>query len=608
MIKLKTLKFNNCFSYGANNEIDFTKNNVNLLNAPNGSGKSSLIYILQEVLASKNIKKLKKDEIPNRYTDKDGYDITLTFDKYPDSYSLTVVRKGKTGKVKLLKNGKDISEHKIPDTYKLVNNIFGDIDLAFQLIYQSSEDLLEFLKATDTNRKKFLIKLCNLQKYLDIGESVKLILSNKEKELIKLQGEIKSVNDFIDDTVIPDKMDKKELPIFDDLSDAIITLSSTINNYKDKDKLISKNNIYVQERDSLVFDVNMKFDSQSVIDNFNKSLEEARQNVSSITSEITNTKKQLKSLDTTDICYACGQKIDVSDSKKLEQQLNESLKDLENKKTITQAAVDAIISELKIVEEEKEKVKSNNDKIKRFEELSNLVDNSLPSTQEDYNDLIDQLSNLKRTQKDNENQLKEIVDYNNQVDNRNTQIKTLIQQKQNFYARQELLNNDILKIQSQVNSLNIIKKAFSASGIVAYKLENYTKNFEDTINEYLNELSDGQFQLIFRLDKEKLNIVIINDGKECSIESLSKGEFSRVQFSVLLGIRKILSQINGESVNLLFLDEITGVLDSSGKYKLVDILLEEQDTNVFIVSHDFEHPLMEKVNIIKENNISRLEQ
>jgi len=57
----------------------------------------------------------------------------------------------------------------------------------------------------------------------------------------------------------------------------------------------------------------------------------------------------------------------------------------------------------------------------------------------------------------------------------------------------------------------------------------------------------------------------------------------------------------------LFLDEITGVLDDAGKEKLIDILQEEDNMNVFLISHDFTHPLIEKVSIIKENNISYIE-
>ena len=151
-----------------------------------------------------------------------------------------------------------------------------------------------------------------------------------------------------------------------------------------------------------------------------------------------------------------------------------------------------------------------------------------------------------------------------------------------------------------------MKKAFSTSGIVAFKLENLTKELEVTINRYLSLLSDGQFQGSFRLDKEKLNIVVSNNGIDTPIETVSGGEFSRIQTAILLAIRNLLSKLGRSSVNLLFLDEITGVLDDEGKEKLIEVLSEEEELNVFLISHDFTHPLIEKISINKENNISEL--
>jgi DNA repair exonuclease SbcCD ATPase subunit len=88
---------------------------------------------------------------------------------------------------------------------------------------------------------------------------------------------------------------------------------------------------------------------------------------------------------------------------------------------------------------------------------------------------------------------------------------------------------------------------------------------------------------------------------------VSGGEFSRIQTAILLSIRSLLSKIGGNYINLLFLDEITGVLDDAGKEKLIDILQEENNLNVFLISHDFTHPLIEKISIIKENNVSYIE-
>ena len=199
------------------------------------------------------------------------------------------------------------------------------------------------------------------------------------------------------------------------------------------------------------------------------------------------------------------------------------------------------------------------------------------------------------------------IEHNNSVSAHNAKVDALLEQKEEFTNRQVTLKNDTVSIQNQLNSLNILKKAFSTSGIVAFKLENLTKELEVTINHYLSLLSDGQFQVEFKLDKEKLNISVINNGIGTPIETVSGGEFSRIQTSILLAIRSLLSKLGGSSVNLLFLDEITGVLDDEGKQKLIEVLQTEINLNVFLISHDFTHPLIDKISITKNENISSIQ-
>ena len=57
---------------------------------------------------------------------------------------------------------------------------------------------------------------------------------------------------------------------------------------------------------------------------------------------------------------------------------------------------------------------------------------------------------------------------------------------------------------------------------------------------------------------------------------------------------------------MLFLDEITGVLDEEGKIGLMEVLQEEQTLNVFLISHDFTHPMIDKIELLKEDNVTRI--
>ena len=50
---------------------------------------------------------------------------------------------------------------------------------------------------------------------------------------------------------------------------------------------------------------------------------------------------------------------------------------------------------------------------------------------------------------------------------------------------------------------------------------------------------------------------------------------ARVNTSTLLAIRKLMNSLSSSKVNVLFLDEVINVLDSTGRDKLVEVLLEE---------------------------------
>ena len=161
MITLKRLKWNNCFSYGENNELDLDSSNVTQIIGKNGMGKSSIPLIIEEVLYNKNSKGIKKADIPNRYIN-NGYDIYLSFTKEDTLYEIVVNRKASI-KVKLLKDGEDISSHTATNTYKTLQEVLGiDFKTFSQLVYQNTNSSLQFLTATDTNRKKFLIDLLHL--------------------------------------------------------------------------------------------------------------------------------------------------------------------------------------------------------------------------------------------------------------------------------------------------------------------------------------------------------------------------------------------------------------------------------------------------------------
>jgi len=608
-MKLLKIEFSNMFSYGLeNNVLKLDENPITQLTAVNGVGKSSIALILQEILYNKNIKGIKKGDIVNRYVASKNYSGKVTFSKGADTYEVSVKRNGATSKVTFIKNGsEDLTEHKVLDTYKKIENVIGrDFEVFSQLTYQSSIDILDFLVATDTNRKKFLINLFNLEKYINIGETIKLKVNALEKDLLLKQGELSGVKNFLETTKIPDKIIKVEIPELDESNiDEINNLKNFIKNHNSLSIKIEENNIRKTECEKLKFDIGLK-EPEKPNDVYIK-YKESKTALDIALSNLSTVESKLKHLDLADHCEVCKQPIDNTQQLQIKTNLEqEKLNILLN---VAAYKTDLIYYEDIIKEYEKDlKLFQTNNKTKeRFEVLFQLIDNTLPSSIENVSESIIKLKQLETEYKGSVNVREKLLEHNESVKIHNAKVDLLIEQKRNFLARQHLLDNDILTLSQQIKNLVILRKAFSTTGIVAFKLENLTKELENTINYYLAELSDGQFQVEFRLDGEKLNIIVVNNGIESPVETVSGGEFSRIQTAILLAIRNVLSKLGSDSINLLFLDEITGVLDDSGKEKLVEVLLKEEDLNVFLISHDFQHPLIPKINIVKTKNISKIE-
>ena len=605
-ITLSNLQFSNMFSYGKENSLDLNRSRITQLTAPNGSGKSSIAMIIQEILFNKNIKGIKKTDILNRWTKDKQWTGSKEFDIDAASYSVAVQRSGASTKVQLLKCGIDISDHKVLDTYKKIQELLGiNFEIFSQLTYQSSVDLLEFLKATDTNRKKFLINLFNLEKYIMIGDKIKVQAQSLDKEFSIQKGELKSVEDFLNSTVVPEKKTfAKVVEVDPSIQQRIGVLEQEVKNYKQTCMKIDKNNMYKDEIAQLTFHSGMRKPEEF---QFYDEYQTLKSDLIVLKSQMEADEKSLDEIDLTDICPSCGQQMDVSHLQKLKEELKE--KNKKNHETYNNAMVKASAwsSEITAYNNELRIYNDNQNTIKKFEQLSQLFDKSIQSDYPNIDQINAELDDLKNTYLKQITKAEEDNRYNESIAAHNAKVDALTEQKNEFLIRQKSLKDSILSKSNKINSLNILKKAFSTSGIVAFKLENLTKELEVSINYYLSLLSDGQFQVEFTLDKEKLNISVINNGISTPIETVSGGEFSRIQTSILLAIRSLLSKLGGSSINLLFLDEITGVLDDEGKDKLIEVLQNENDLNVFLISHDFTHPLIDKISIVKNDNISSIQ-
>ena len=598
MITLQTLKWDNCFSYGAGNELQLNDNTVTQILGTNGMGKSSIPLIIEEALYNKNSKGIKKADIPNRYVN-DGYNIYLSFTKDEDRYEITVNRKTSI-KVKLEKNSIDISSHTATNTYKNIQEVLGvDFKTFSQLVYQNTNASLQFLTATDANRKKFLIDLLHLEKYVELFDIFKGASREVSNTSATIAGKLATVEKWLETNKLSDITILPMLDLEIDTSDdekALSSLMVEIENISEKNKKITTNNQYK----SLLDQIDIAAIQNSKIKDY-ESYDELQAELGSVQALATGAQRTLKKLEELkEICPACNQPIDVSAEK--------AMIDVERRKH--EEALERV-SEIKprIIQ-----IKENNAEFERnvkaqkdWEDLLRSFDQSLPRNILDKYELEDGLQNLQSKLQEAKRQLAENAAENERRTKLNTRIQVIQEQTAEFVEQQEEYDGKLAGNQKLESELDILKKSFSTNGLLAYKIENLVGELEEMANEYLAELSDGRFTLEFVVSNDKLNVQITDNGNVVDILALSSGELARVNTATLIAIRKLMSSISKSKINILFLDEVTNVLDDQGREKLVEVLLRE-DMNTYIVSHGWSHPLLEKIEVVKDGNISTLEK
>ena len=597
MITLKKLKWNNCFSYGEDNILDLNDSTVTQLVGTNGAGKSSIPLILEEVLFNKNSKGIKKADIANRIFNK-GYDISLEFNVNGDEYKIEVNRRASI-KCKLFKNGEDISSHTATNTYKTVEEVLGlDFKTFTQIVYQNTNTSLQFLTATDTNRKKFLIDLLQLEKYVDYFEIFKEKSRVLSGEVSHIQGKLDTIIKWLDDNNLeaPTILPKLDLPkISENDLEQLSSLQLEFKNISEINRKINQNNFYKTELAAIDLS-KYKNEGNHLLEsrqNYDKDLEELGKWQSVYNSEVFEGTSE-------DICPTCGQEVDQDLLDEIYQREEEKHNQAFN---YIKKIQDTIRHKKKVNEQIDEKQKEE----RRWKELFNSIDQTLPAEIKDADELQRKIEMLAEKIDNEQKELEYVINENESRERHNTRLQVIQEQIGEFKEELKTHENKLEEVKDMLGSIDILKKAFSTNGLLAYKIENLVKDLEELTNEYLAELSDGRFNLQFVVLNDKLNVEIDDNGKAVEILALSAGELARVNTSTLLAIRKLMSSISKSRINVLFLDEVTNVLDEVGKEKMVEILLGEENLNTYIVSHGWTHPLLSKIEVIKENEISRLD-
>jgi DNA repair exonuclease SbcCD ATPase subunit len=563
----------------------------------NGHGKSSIALILEEVLYNKNSKGIKKADILNRYIKDNWYSIELEFEKNSESYKIET-RRSSTQTVKFSKNSQDISAHTATATYKMIESVIGIDHKTFaQIVYQSNANSLEFLTSADTARKKFLIELLNLGTYTRTGEEFKKLYHELEVLASGAESKVKTIETWIQ-KYQNQNLDEKFTELVPQLDESLIVqldrTQQDLLTIAQQNKRINQNNTYKELQSKLkVFPkVDKPEDNSSELvakkAEYTKAIQDANKFI-----------KKLQGLGHS--CPTCEQPINQTKTQELLDEQRSIVTTSTEFLNSVQASIDTLNTAISTWQQA---VKSQEE----WEKYYQLIDTELPTELLNQEDLKSQVLDLEKEITKQRKAIQEAEKHNSLVIDHNNRVKLIKSQLEEMNQELNTWQTNLKDLQTRLNTVGILVKTFSTTGLVAYKIENLVKDLEQIANEYLEELSSGRFQLTFEISgNDKLNVIIVDNGRNIDIQALSGGERARVNVAALLAIRRLMQSLSQNRVNLLVLDETIETLDVEGKEKLVEVLLKEVDLNTLLVSHGFTHPLVEKVQVVKRKNISTVE-
>lgn len=605
MIIIDSMKFSNIMSYGEDVEINFTGSKVSQLVGMNGAGKSSIGVILEECLYNKNSKGIPKSELPWRYGDKKSYSINVKFTAGEDRFEVDK-NVTSTAKVKLYKNGEDISGHTATQTYKLIEQIIGtDFNTFTKLINQSLASSLNFLSATDTNRKKFLIELIGLEKYAEVEGVAKADLKEAKTELTKVEANTSYIETEVKKAEIAASKEKVSVhsveDYTDELTDLMMGIKSIEANKKDltlaNNKVRVRNQLLDKYKKAIQYPPN-KPDSLEKLDT-----SAIEQTIGDIASEMRSLKSEIVKLNSIKTeCFTCKRPFD-------------EVPDMSEEISLKRNRISELEGDEKAARNELANCKQFNLEIDQWNtfnmETSKLLReldgdtqeqelHSLESLEKELKELNAKIESLKLEDSKQREAYRKATEHNATID---VALGRLQELKEELSIKEKHREDCAAK----VNDLTILKDTFSNKGLVAYKIESSIKIFEQLINDYLAELSKGQFTLSFEVSEAKLEVVLHDNGHKINIKSVSSGELNKINTSTLLAVRKLMSAVSKVNINLLFIDEVSSVLDGPSRDELTDLLLNEAHLNSLMVTHEYAHPLTRKIRVIKENRVSRIE-
>jgi DNA repair exonuclease SbcCD ATPase subunit len=529
-MKLLELKFKNFKSYGNKEVIIDFENDLNksliLLSAPNGYGKSTIKDAIEFTLYGR-LEGNKLSDIPNR-TNKN----LQSYIKFESKNRIIEIQRNLTPNLfKLLINSKNYDKAGKRDIQEYIEDELFDIPYHVfkNTISLSINNFKSFLTINTKDKKEIIDKIFGFDIINLMNEESKVDRKDLESKISNISYEIDSINASI--FQLQNKIEELKTKNKLDSELKIKSIINEINENKDKLKLVLSNiseyNIIKEKLDKALNSLN------------NKNISEKN--------KIRDIERK-KHLYDNNKCPECGS--DLTTDEHINNKVNYENEIEKLKKSI-------IETNNKIIE--------INNKVKNFNLKYDELLNNRYSIESDIKSLDNNLTILKR-------------EINNSDD------ILVIEDMVKSYKEELAIKKEIkLNFDDDFKFYKDIENILSANGVKKIIMDNILPLLNRNISLSLKDL-DSNFKV--KIDNN-FECIVKSIGEEINVNTLSKGEKTRIDFGIIISLIKII-KLQYPNLNILFIDELFSNVDIISIDKMIELLKnisEKLNMNIFVVSH-----------------------
>ena len=543
MITFESIRWKNFLSTGDQwTEMQLNDIASTLIVGTNGAGKSTLLDALCFGLFNKPFRKINRGQLVNSINEK-GLKVEVCFSIGKDEYR--VFRGAKPNVFELYKNNKMVDQDAAAkDTQKYLEQSVLKLNYKSftQVVILGSSTFVPFMQLNASVRREVIEDLLDIQIFSDMNTILK--------------DRMKSITGKNKDTIYLKNIAEERVSSQEKLINSLKEINT--NRKKEKREKYKLNETKIKEKESKK---ETKVEKLSEVEAGCQDIETHRTLLQGLRDKQTENKtelkrltKEIKFLESHDVCPTCTQVIGdgfketrmssltstgsglTNDAEELEGNINDALD---------------IIGEIEKICEEMYEMRS---------EISSL-DRDIIRLEKDNLDIDKEISEMKSPKIDQE---MEILD--------------------GLRKDLSVVDQDCANINKTIDEYQVVSYLLKDSGIKKQIIKKYVPVFNNLINKYLHSMD---FFVNFTLDEEFNEVLKSRFRDEFSYASFSEGEKQKIDLALLFTWREVARMKNSAATNLLILDEVfDSSLDASATGELLSILLKlGGDTNLFVISH-----------------------